>query len=411
MDQADDQSWQLLGESVCGSSHRRAGLPNQDAIARWTPTGDQGMPAIMVVSDGHGSSPHFRSEIGAALAVDSALSVLRDFAEKCGSDIAKGHLTTSSISELPEILVPAWTHAVTDHLTTHPFSEKDWSHLPAADIEAAREAIASNPLLAYGATLLAVLVANSVAIFLQLGDGDILCVDDRGQTTRPMPEDKRLVANQTTSLCQPEATREFRLSVLQGRDQLPVLIVVSTDGYANAFRSDEDFLLVGHDYLNMLRTSGADSVRKQLGGILTEASTNGSGDDITVGLMRRMTAFEENIPMSHEADKSDVEARPSRVVDERVPGSSAATAIQLIQARLRRLQWGLIISMMLMLLNLCFSIWIYETQTHGARGTGRTPHAQSSSSPTKESETPSPDKTGAEKPSPVPPAQQNHKAH
>jgi len=35
--------------------------------------------------------------------------------------------------------------------------------------------------------------------------------------------------------------------------------LLSTDGYANSFRSDEDFLKIGHDYLEIIREQGISS--------------------------------------------------------------------------------------------------------------------------------------------------------
>jgi hypothetical protein len=61
--------------------------------------------------------------------------------------------------------------------------------------------------------------------------------------------------------------------------------MLSTDGYSNSFRTDEDFLRVGTDLLQMVRADGAVAVEKQMPQILEHASSNGSGDDITVGLV------------------------------------------------------------------------------------------------------------------------------
>jgi hypothetical protein len=64
-------------------------------------------------------------------------------------------------------------------------------------------------------------------------------------------------------------------------------VLLSTDGYANSFASPDAFLKVGRDYLDMLRTEGAEEVAKNLPAWLEETSQNGSGDDITVGIIYR----------------------------------------------------------------------------------------------------------------------------
>jgi len=136
--------------------------------------------------------------------------------------------------------------------------------------------------------LLAAVAVGPDLLFLQLGDGDILCVHDDGATSRPMKEDSRLIANQTTSLCQNEAPENFRYAQIHA-DGGPsaTLILLSSDGYSNSFSSDEDFLQVGSDYLELLRQFGAEKVLAQLEHILSEASRKGSGDDITLGMLQR----------------------------------------------------------------------------------------------------------------------------
>lgn len=121
-------------------------------------------------------------------------------------------------------------------------------------------------------------------IYLQLGDGDILAVAADGATVRPIVADERLGGNQTTSLCQPEAWREFRVAETAAGAG-PVLVLLSTDGYVNSFRSQEDFMQIGHDYLQILREQGAEVLADELPNILAEATQQGSGDDITLGML------------------------------------------------------------------------------------------------------------------------------
>ena len=94
-----------------------------------------------------------------------------------------------------------------------------------------------------------------------------------------------MIANETTSLCQPEAWKEFRSSWVT-RPALPSLVLLSTDGYANSFRSDEDFLKIGQDYLDIIRQQGIASLAEELPTILTEATHQGSGDDITLAILQ-----------------------------------------------------------------------------------------------------------------------------
>jgi hypothetical protein len=196
------------------------------------------------------------------------------------------------------------------------------------------------------------LVTESFIAFLQVGDGDILYVTKDGKTRRPLPEDSRLVANQTTSLCQPDAANDFRTSVLKKNEKFPELVILSSDGYANSFRSDEDYLMIGGDYLEMLRTSGSDHVAKDLNDILMEASTKGSGDDITVGLLKRVSEDKEEIKLSHDSESVNFVARPARTEIASQAQNQGTAGVELLRHRIRWLGVGVFISVVLSLSSL-----------------------------------------------------------
>ena len=72
-------SWKVAHACVRGSSHQRSGLPNQDAAQCTVTPGAQGTVAVAVVSDGHGSPRHFRSQVGSSLAVSTGAGILQGF--------------------------------------------------------------------------------------------------------------------------------------------------------------------------------------------------------------------------------------------------------------------------------------------------------------------------------------------
>ncbi len=260
----------------------RSGLPNQDACDH----SQQGNVTVMAIADGHGGSRHFRSQIGSALAVQSALNVLA----------AAG--ANSNVPEAAKEIESVWRTAVFSDLERNPFSEAELATLAnSTDGPAAAETVRNAPILAYGATLLAAAATDSRILLLQIGDGDILAVSKNGETTRPVPADDRLIGNQTTSLCQPEAWKEFRGAVLRIPEDCPELLLLSTDGYANSFKSEEDFLKIGKDYLEFIRDRGLQAVSEELPAILTEASQNGSADDITLGILHTSTARVAPLPL------------------------------------------------------------------------------------------------------------------
>jgi serine/threonine protein phosphatase PrpC len=260
----------VIGSSVCGASHRRRGAANQDAIG-WAGAGDSSL--VVAVADGHGSSSCFRSDIGAALAIQAAVTTLRDFAARCpGYEAA-----ASAALEIPARIVNRWRELVNDHASAAPFREA----------EARSNGRDGSPWRAYGSTLLAVVAALTHVIYVQLGDGDILVVSDAGAVTRPWPRDARLLGVETTSLCGPDAAGETRVTVEPHAGASPAMVLLATDGYANSFREDHGFLRTGEDLLEMVRETGIDGVERNLESWLNEASELGSGDDITLAVLCR----------------------------------------------------------------------------------------------------------------------------
>jgi hypothetical protein len=123
---------------------------------------------------------------------------------------------------------------------------------------------------------------------LQLGDGVILFFDPDGQVYQPVPDDPRLFAEETTSLCLNHAENDFQVSFHVHAAPPPALILVSTDGYPKSFRDKAGFHKVGVDLLETIRTEGLQPVRNGLPTWLQDVTREGSGDDMTLGLLCRL---------------------------------------------------------------------------------------------------------------------------
>ncbi len=296
MDAGHEPRWRVVGASVRGASHVRTGLPNQDAI-RWLPESGTGLPLILAVSDGHGSAKCFRSDVGARLAVETATGVIQEFLDSLPDPLNLSAIKRWAAENLPREIARRWRDRVADHVSASPLTSAELDRLEAQKDIRKRRQVGLEPVLAYGATLLVVVVAESFILYLQLGDGDILVVSEAGEVSKaPLPTDERLFANETTSLCLRDAWREFRSHFQVISASSPALILVSTDGYGNSFRDDVGFLQVGADILAMIRADGLDAVSTSLETWLTQASQEGSGDDVTLGILCRMDALEKELP-------------------------------------------------------------------------------------------------------------------
>ncbi|MCL6557470.1 MAG: protein phosphatase 2C domain-containing protein [Firmicutes bacterium] len=297
MREIPEKTWHVIASTVRGGQHIRNGLPNQDAVC-WRQE-KNGLPIVLALADGHGSTKYFRSDIGAHLAVtitvetiwrlihcDELLNPNDSFIEGFIKVVNPSQKPRYSMLkrlaevELPRDLAQTWRQAVRTHFEENPITPGELEKISKSEAKA----IEINPEIAYGCTVLAAAVGKGYVLFAQLGDGDILAVSG-GEVIRPVPPDDRLFANETTSLCSAEAWRDFRIFFQVLTDKYPDLIMVSTDGYANSFKDDESFLQVAKDLLMIGKKEGLESIEQNLPVWLSEASDQGSGDDITLGLI------------------------------------------------------------------------------------------------------------------------------
>lgn len=266
--------------------HEKNGLKNQDAVRLKIP-GGLGDPLFLAVADGHGSTRSFRSDRGSALAAECALRVLRRMICRYGYE-SLSTLRRLAKVKWPRAIIEEWRAAVRADIAANPFSPLDFAAFPEPSpvIKPGAE-LPYSAYLAYGATLIAIVVTRRFILYVQLGDGDILTVDADGRVSRPMKKYHEFYANQTASLCISQALSEFKAHVEPVRAGSPAMIMLSTDGYANCFGDDEGFFKVGADFFRYLQSEGAGFVGENLEQWLRESSHDGSGDDITVGLAVR----------------------------------------------------------------------------------------------------------------------------
>ncbi|HXG83051.1 MAG TPA: PP2C family serine/threonine-protein phosphatase [Pyrinomonadaceae bacterium] len=303
--------WQIIGETVPGASHLRAGIPNQDAILQLRES-DRTLPLVVAISDGHGSPKCFRSDQGSRFVVKKCIQIVSEFLDDRRGKFDLAEIESKGKDYFPREIVKEWRKAVESHLKDNPFTEDEFKRLDEKSGVKARQLIEENPLLAYGTTSLTVAMEEDFVLYLQLGDGDILNISASGEVIKPLPEDARLLANETTSMCLPKAEKDFRFFVQKiSAEQSPAMILLSTDGYLNSFSSEAGFFQAGTDILTMLAVeNGFETVSENLKAWLEEANRMGSGDDSTVAIIYRPNALKkpEAPPKAErmEAEKTDL---------------------------------------------------------------------------------------------------------
>lgn len=249
------------GISVRGSSHMRSNMPNQDAVGH----AREGAWTFIAVADGHGSSRHYRSDRGAAFAVETVLALLRE-ATRTREPGELGRV----LPTLAQDLVAGWRERVEADIRLSPVRER-----PGFESHAV-----------YGATCVAAAVGPDVALFLQIGDGDVVASGPSGDVDRAIPLDPHLIGPGTYSLCQPDAVDRVHLRLFAPPHPLsrPDFVMASTDGLSKSYSEDAQFLGVVRHVRNTLRTTELPTLLRQLEPWLAEVSGRGSRDDATIAV-------------------------------------------------------------------------------------------------------------------------------
>lgn len=288
----NSRKWIVNGASVRGISHARQHQLNQDSIY-WIRSDDQNL-GILSVADGHGSETHFRSKIGAKIATKIATRTLHKFF----TEYPLNTTTFPGIRDIirysiPRLLVKNWNDEVSEHFQRHPFTSIELSKVLHKKNTSVLSNIISNPQIAYGSTLVTAVLTKNYVLFFQIGDGNILIVDNFRNTASPFDKldetgdgDQIVIPfNYTSSLCMNSSWLDFKVRIYPISDLKPKLILLTTDGYYNSFENESGFYKIGADYLDILNNYGLDHMQNNLKLMLKATSSKGSGDDITLGYL------------------------------------------------------------------------------------------------------------------------------
>ena len=288
------KDWRLIGASAHGAKHILEGKPNQDKIL-FSPSEDnvKNLPIILAVADGHGAQIHFRSEKGAEIAVNSAIEVCKKL-----ENSSYNSMKDTKIKEwICRDIYRKWVDNVQRDIEENKFSDEEKIILQNKKTEPKIPQVVtdSNELLAYGSTILTVIIHDTYILFLQLGDGDIFVINHDGTIDRPIPDDNRFVGTETTSLCLPEAWYEFKVKLreITNNTDYPLMVLLSTDGLKGSWREglpDRGLNKFGLDIVTMICENtegihaGLDKIDENLLNWLNQIS-NGIGDDTTAGII------------------------------------------------------------------------------------------------------------------------------
>lgn len=262
----------VFGESVQGASHIRVDKECQDSCKKIDFAENI---AIISVADGHGSNSCPYSKTGSVIAVNVFCKVMTDFCSHYENNMNSlmTYLNREGDTKVAQVIDAEWKKRVyKQHIKNKREVVLDGQR------KMNKEAIYKQ----YGSTLLGVMITPTYLFAFQLGDGDIMYVDDEG--VKQVIEGDKILGTETHSLSKKNAWK-CAITVVSKRDvekKLPYLYMLSSDGMANSFTSQDEFYKTCQDYYDLIKEHGCKTIAINMKEWLNETSTMGCGDDITV---------------------------------------------------------------------------------------------------------------------------------
>ncbi|MCL1995848.1 MAG: protein phosphatase 2C domain-containing protein [Defluviitaleaceae bacterium] len=259
-------NWATLGCSVIGASHVKRGMENQDSIYFGGP------PVFVAVADGHGGKKYVRSHIGSRLAVTAISNTLA----QCLPLHSQMKDIDTNIRHIKSRFLLHWQNSVDENLSERPLSQEEQEVFKQTE----------NLRQAFGTTFLCAVAYDDLILLLQHGDGDIIGLYE-DQAIDLMDEDIRNFAGNTLSLGSLTDAGEIGHKVLT-KKEIPSLITLSTDGIKNSYNDTvpqeiEQFYKIPRAIKEAL-DQGLE-ITADLQDMLTKITANGSGDDVTLGVL------------------------------------------------------------------------------------------------------------------------------
>ena len=287
----------VFGRSVQGASHIRSETECQDSYKRTIC--DDGT-IILSVADGHGSKACPYSRTGSRIAVNVFCSILKNLYDGYAGNTEQllTYLNREGDTRISKAIDAEWKKRV---IEAHRKNKREISVL-----ENGMDDL-SGIYKQYGTTLLGLLITKSFVFAFQLGDGDICYTNADG--VEMVIEPDKILGVETHSLSRENAWEKAitivrRISI---EDTLPAMFTLSTDGFANSYKNENEFRTTLNDYLAMINEHGVKTIVDNLPAWLSETSSMGCGDDITV-LFAYYSSSDDNHEMPADDAESEVDA-------------------------------------------------------------------------------------------------------
>lgn len=270
---------------------------------------------ICVVADGHGSDNYPRTDRGSQFAVDAALKQIRTFVSSIYNpdpenaelskkeskelidkllytDINETHL----LKNLSQSILKKWYEYVECDVEENPFQESEMTNVAE---KYKRKYLSENVNerrveKAYGCTLIAYVVTEDFSFGIQIGDGKCVVIDQNGTISEPIPWDENCQLNVTTSICDSDASDEFRFFVTNGK---PAAVFCGSDGIDDSYANVEEIYELYRSILKVFVEHGIEVGKSEIKEYLPILTKKGSGDDVSIALVMDIQRVAELAPV------------------------------------------------------------------------------------------------------------------
>lgn len=270
---------------------------------------------ICVVADGHGSDNYPRTDRGSQFAVDAATEQIKAFvgkiynpnpenpekSEKESNELIDKLLHTKInethlLQYLSRNILMKWREFVEKDVEENPFQESEMANVSEKykkkympeDISERRAE------KAYGCTLIAYVVTEKFAFGMQIGDGKCVVIDQNGSISEPIPWDENCQMNVTTSICDSDASDEFRFFVT---DEKPSAVFCGSDGIDDSYANVEEMYALYRSILKIFVEHGIEVGKSEIKEYLPVLTKRGSGDDVSIALIMDIQRVTELTPV------------------------------------------------------------------------------------------------------------------
>lgn len=261
-----------------GESHKATNKPCQDySFSEQTST-----HTIAIISDGHGGTRYYRSDVGSRLLCEVTALCLSEFAKgvpestfagKPYTTVGIGDTMPGVLQQLFGAIVVGWRRAVMEHADHHPLTESEQAIAVPQDEHEWEKT--------YGCTLIAALRTPSYWLAFQVGDGKCVALQADGSPYEPIPWDDRCFLNKTTSICDTDVISRFRCCY-GSVDATPVAIFLGSDGIDDSFGEEENLYNFYIQLAKGFSQDGHETTVNDLEQSLPILSKRGSQDDMSV---------------------------------------------------------------------------------------------------------------------------------